>query len=139
MYINEQGRAIGSWDGHGDFLYRDGRTLAFDDLLEGGSAGRFDELSLSGINDAGQIIGNGYRREPLGWEAHAFLANPVPELAAVAQLLCGLGMLGWIACRRPVGAANSKGTDPTRPAARPQRSMTGRARITTRLAAMAVT
>jgi hypothetical protein len=27
-----------------------------------GSAGRFDKVTLSGINDAGQIIGYGYRR-----------------------------------------------------------------------------
>jgi hypothetical protein len=99
--INEQGWAVGNWDGHGGFLYRDGRTLAFDELLVHGSAGRFEEMSLSGINDAGQIIGYGLRRGRLGWEAHAFLANPVPEPAALAQWLAGLGVLVWVARRRP--------------------------------------
>jgi probable HAF family extracellular repeat protein len=53
----------------------------------------------TGINDNGWIVGNASNSQ-LGITSHAFLLTAVPEPETYVMLLTGLGLLGFVACRR---------------------------------------
>jgi probable HAF family extracellular repeat protein len=71
-------------------LYRDGARAQLRDLLTPGSAAHWEVSAAYGLNDAGQIVGDGY----FNGQLRAFIATPVPEPESAALLLAGLSLVG---------------------------------------------
>ncbi len=110
--INTFGDIVGTSEGAGEraYLYTDGdmydlNALVAGFLVENGgdTAGFVTLWNAFGINDAGQIVGQGLYYDGFGstYSAAFFLDSlaAVPEPSAVAALT-GLGALGIAACRR---------------------------------------
>jgi probable HAF family extracellular repeat protein len=100
--INNLGQVVGYSDiagGTSDaFLYSDGALTDLNTLIGPASSGWYLEQA-NGINDQGQIVGDGYNYTTHQWDA--FLLSPVPEpltMLAVGMGIAGLG--GYIRRRR---------------------------------------
>jgi len=82
--INNDGTIVGySWLSDGEthaFVYFNGIMLDLNSLIPSGSG--WDLLEAYGINNAGQIVGEGL----LNRQSHAFLLDPGPQFARVASL-----------------------------------------------------
>ena len=95
--INSIGDIVGSSEVNGDyyyhsFIYSNGKMHDLSSLVINGTGWTMERAN--GINDAGQIIGNGFN--PLG-QRHGFLLNPIPmeSIQAIsnvvpAQLILGI-------------------------------------------------
>ena len=103
--INDNGQVVGYADveygdyGSGDhaFLYSDGVMQDLNNLIDPNSG--WTLFDATGINDAGQIVGEG--ANSLG-QNHAFLLTPVvPEPSTFVLLAAGaVGLLGYAWRRR---------------------------------------
>lgn len=125
--VNEAGEVVG-----GSFSDKEFRAVLWDtkqglrdlnDLIDPDDplAGKITLTDAAAINDAGDIVANGWRPSAFRgdeWGERAFLLSPVPEAAATIQFLLGIGVLGgvfWVgapfravrAVRTPVGVNDS--------------------------------
>jgi probable HAF family extracellular repeat protein len=81
--INNAGSIVGyGWTPHGVFgaLYEDGILYDLNDLVPPGTDADLEHPY--GINDAGQIVGEGF----IGGVGHAFLLTPIPEPAGTIAI-----------------------------------------------------
>jgi probable HAF family extracellular repeat protein len=102
--INNAGSVVGYFrltgaTDHG-YLILDGEQYDLNALVPG--RGDWTISRAQDINDSGHIVGQACRNG--GSECMAMLLSPVPEPAAYAMLLAGLGLVGW--CRRRAPACN---------------------------------
>jgi probable HAF family extracellular repeat protein len=106
--INDSGQVVGGINNfcddciHSSFLYSDG-TITDLSLLAPVIAAGWSELSVVGINNRGQIVGWGHLEGAPGGGSRAFLLSPIaatPEPEIFAMLLAGLGLIGFMGCRR---------------------------------------
>jgi hypothetical protein len=108
--INDAGNVVGSWlnnvfmngvdmyggatTNYGAFLYDENGMHDLNSMVDAQSGWHF--YSATGINNAGQIIVNGYFN---GMSTSAIL-TPVPEPETYTMMLIGIGMLGFMVRRR---------------------------------------
>jgi probable HAF family extracellular repeat protein len=95
--INSSGQIVGvastSLGSHA-FLYSAGTMTDLNDLIDPASGWVLG--IATGINDAGQIVGQGYYTEGFQTHTHAFLLTPTPEPSTLALL--GLGAISLLGC-----------------------------------------
>ncbi|MCH7905361.1 MAG: DUF3466 family protein [Armatimonadetes bacterium] len=84
--INAAGDVVG-WSGRRAFLWRNGAMTDLNDLLPTGSG--WELRYANGINDAGQIVGQGI----INGRYHAYRMTPVPEPGTFAALSVALLVL----------------------------------------------
>lgn len=101
--VNNAGAVLGyssTWGPHGTtyfpYLYQDGVQYDLASLVVNPAGWRV--AGAADINDSGMIVGQACN----AGGCHAALLTPVPEPAAYAMLLAGLGWLGWrkLSCAR---------------------------------------
>jgi probable HAF family extracellular repeat protein len=104
---NDSGQVVGwSTNSVGDqraFLYSDGVMVDLNGLLPPGSG--WELLEATGINESGQIVGNGV----INGQTHGFILTPqatqsVPEPGTLALLATALGVLLAYSLRRCLAA-----------------------------------
>ena len=100
--INNSGQVTGWYytDGTGDqkaFLYSDGVMTDLETLLDQTTGLGWQLSSATDINDAGQIVANGYKE---GVGSRALLLSPIPEPSTYALMVAGLCALGVTERRR---------------------------------------
>jgi probable HAF family extracellular repeat protein len=93
--INNLGQIVGGafeqhFSGNPPFLYSDGKTIDLNTTIDPASGWRL--ITPTGINDSGQIVGNGKNK---AGQSHAFLLTPVPQRSSL--LFWGLGAAALLA------------------------------------------
>jgi len=102
--INNRGQVVGySSTSYSDptehaFIWDNGVMLDLNTLLDASGTGWTLEYA-EGINDRGQIVGNGISLSGL---RHGFILTPVPEPSTWAILLIGFAGIGFMAYWRPL-------------------------------------
>jgi probable HAF family extracellular repeat protein len=92
--INASGEVVGdsektSLTSEVGFLYRDSQMLDLNTLLTQDSASQYTITSATGINDAGQIVANGYINETRQYTA--FLLMPIPSAVKLSATSLAFG------------------------------------------------
>jgi probable HAF family extracellular repeat protein len=104
--VNNLGQVVGfGWYNEKAFLWtpQDG-LIDLNAYIQTTGPGRWHLVDAWGINDHGQIVGNGDfdpdGAGPLPPERHAFLLSPVPEPSSTIALIACLSAMGGLASRR---------------------------------------